>query len=409
MKIQRHTIPLLHDHHTHPQFYAAFGKGLRLTEVTSKAEANQRLTDAASDQKLVVANGWRSNHFAWTESELNDLPPVAIFNVSLHSLAINDAGREQLFKVYGDVIEKLEDRQWYEANLRTVLNWFANLNASESGLIEFYRDLEGQGIYSAEELLLVDEQEIERFQNAGLLQRTKFWVAPDTFKDLSAESKQKIAGQKLFTDGAIGSRTAATSRAYLNQPENNGMLIYSNNELLETIERCLAGCDALAIHAIGDLAIEQVIRSLETIGGPCPNVRLEHVQLISQQQARRAKELGVTLSMQPNFSCDSVDYSDRLDAEYCSLNNPFRMLIDDFGFTPGVDLILGSDGMPHGAEAALNASLFPPLDSQQLTMEEFVAGYCLPNAEKGQVEISIDEDQRRIDVDEVSTQHTRSP
>ncbi len=396
MTIERHTIPLLHDHHTHPQFYAGFGEGLRLSEVDCKAEANRRLTDASSGDHLVVANGWRSNHFQWTDSELNDLPPVAIFNVSLHSLVINDAGREKLHQVYGDVIEKLDDRDWYEANLRTVLNWFANLNASEEGLIGFFRELEQLGIYWAEELLLVDEAEIERFENAGLLDRTRFWVAPDTYGNLSEKRKGQVAGMKLFTDGAIGSRTAATDRPYLQQSDNCGMLVYSDSGLLETVESCLAQCGSLAMHAIGDRAIEQGLSALQATGGDCSGVRLEHVQLISLTQARRAKELGVTLSMQPNFSCDSVDYADRMDAEYCSLNNPFRMLIDEVGFVPGVDLILGSDGMPHGAEAALNASLFPPLETQRLELEEFVAGYCLPDFSQGKIEVSVDHAKREV-------------
>ena len=107
----------------------------------------------------------------------------------------------------------------------------------------------------------------------------------------------------------------------------------------------------VAIHAIGDRAIEQVLGVLERLdrdGLSFPLVRLEHVQFIDQAQARRAKDLGLVLSMQPNFNSDSQDYADRLAPRWLERNNPFRMLIDQAGFEPGQDLIFGSDGMPHG-------------------------------------------------------------
>jgi len=41
-------------------------------------------------------------------------------------------------------------------------------------------------------------------------------------------------------------------------------------------------------------------------------IRIELAQLISFETARPAKEAGIILSMQPNFSIDSVVYADRL-------------------------------------------------------------------------------------------------
>jgi hypothetical protein len=102
--------------------------------------------------------------------------------------------------------------------------------------------------------------------------------------------------------------------------------------------------------------------------------------------------------MQPNFSGDSVSYADRLGARYARQNNPFRMLIDEAGFVPGKDLFFGSDGMPHGAAAALEGALFPPMAGQRLTLEEFAAGYCLPDLEAGWLELSIDPGRKKVGV-----------
>ena len=100
--------------------------------------------------------------------------------------------------------------------------------------------------------------------------------------------------------------------------------------------------------------------------------------------------------MQPNFSVDSVLYRDRLNSQQIQNNNPFRMIIDEAGFEPGKDLILGSDGMPHGAQYALQSSLFPPQSGQVLTLDEFVAGYAMPDLRHGTIEIEIDDAASKV-------------
>jgi predicted amidohydrolase YtcJ len=150
----------------------------------------------------------------------------------------------------------------------------------------------------------------------------------------------------------------------------------------------------VAIHAIGEMATSQVVGTIGKLkenGIRFSSVRMEHCQFIHKRTACQAKELGMLLSMQPNFSTDSIIYRDRLLPRYLENNNPFRMLIDKAGFVPGEDLIFGSDGMPPGAEAALKDSLFPPLPQQKLTIEEFTAGYCMPDKTHGCIELEMDE------------------
>ena len=68
------------------------------------------------------------------------------------------------------------------------------------------------------------------------------------------------------------------------------------------------------------------------------------------------------------------------------------MLIDDAGYVPGKDLLLGSDGMPHGLVGALQNGLFPPVESQRLSMDELLAGY---GADRTQGHITVDIDYER--------------
>jgi predicted amidohydrolase YtcJ len=399
------TIPLLKDHHSHPLFYSAFNHAVSLNEVQHKHLAEDVLSQSFEHRngELTVAHGWRSNHYRWSQAEIELMPPLAVFNVSLHSLIINRGGMNCLRLKYGDIVNQIADPIWYENNLRVVLNWFANLYASRENLSHFFAKLRDIGIHYLEEMLLVDENEIQIFEDCNLLDRTRFWSAPDTFQSLSPHAKTQVHGLKLFTDGAFGSESAALHRPFLSdEGTNRGMLIYKDSELTNTIDHCLETEKSLAIHAIGDRAIEQTIfalKQLEPRLKRAPEIRIEHAQLISEEQANIAIDLGIKLCMQPNFSSDSSDYADRLDQAYCIGNNPFRMLIDKIGYTPGENLLLGSDGMPHGIESAARNSFFPAIPSQQLSIPEFTAAYCLNDFSMGGINLKIDESTRTISYD----------
>ncbi len=373
-------LPLLHDHHTHPLLYAAFNSGVDLSDATSFEAAADLIVSASKRPQapeIIVAHHWKSNQFPIDQKQLEGLPPIAIFNLSLHGVLVNETARSSLIKRFGEAVSNLSDPDWFERNLRHVLNWFATLGGSSDALAAFFEHLEQLGIGSAEEMLLVGEQEIEWFEEAGLSHRTKFWAAPETFNELSPSAQRKVHGLKLFTDGAFGAWSAAISDCYLGQPENRGMLIYEDKQLQQILIDGAKIQSAIAIHAIGDVAIEQTITAIEQTEAhnKFDLVRIEHAQLISEAQAIRAKELGIVLSMQPNFNSDSKVYADRLPPALLDANNPFRMLIDKVGFQPGDDLIFGSDGMPHGVEHGLKEVTKPARKNQKLTVEEFRLGY----------------------------------
>jgi predicted amidohydrolase YtcJ len=227
--------------------------------------------------------------------------------------------------------------------------------------------------------------------------RIRCWTTPGNFRALSPAAQDAVAGLKLFTDGALGARTAAMDDGFRGGAP--GLLIYDGNGLEEVLAELHPLGKPMAIHAIGGRAVTQTLTALErtaALGLRFPWVRLEHVQFISLADALRAKALGVILSMQPNFNSDSVDYIDRLQPHDVESNNPFRMLLDEAGFRCGEDLIFGSDGMPHGVEYALQWSLFPPFPGQRLSVEELVAGFGLPPEGTGRSTLAVDRERRTV-------------
>jgi predicted amidohydrolase YtcJ len=251
-------------------------------------------------------------------------------------------------------------------------------------------------------MLLADREVLGAFEEADVFDRTRIWADPDTYLALDEDARQDVHGIKLFADGALAARTAAISEPFLSG--ERGFLLHTDQELGRLIREFSADGKPLAIHAVGDRATDQVLRVVEDecTRASSPSVRIEHCAFLTVGQAERAKSAGVTLSVQPNFSIESVDYRDRLSEEWCARNHPFRMLIDEVGFVPGEDLLFGSDGMPHGVGFGLQMSLFPPYSSQRLTLDEFVAGYCLPDLSRGHIDVEIDDEERTVIVKAVT-------
>lgn len=384
-------IPYLHDHHNHFTLYAGMYGSLCLKEVRDKDNALE-LLKKLPDNGLNTAYAWNSGFYTFTKSELNSLPPVLIVNLSLHGFILNDAAKRILEPQYPEIICNFENSEWREAHVNELLLFFVKIMPhSIESMCAFAEDLRTKfSIYEIEDMLLPSAEMFEMIQNSPLRERVTFWADYETFKTLPDGIRRQLHGVKLFADGANGSKTSAISEPFLDG--STGILNYTEDRLFEIFEECAAISNGIAVHTLGDLASKQVVDVTERLrrhNSDIP-VRIEHAQFIDEQTARRAKDLGIVLSMQPNFSEDSVIYRDRLSERFLRANNPFRMLIDDVGFKPGTDLLFGSDGMPHGIRFALSQALFPPYIGQKLTISELVAGYAA-EADCGLFEIDADE------------------
>ena len=391
------TIPLLKDYHNHPSIYACLQASVNLGDCSDKATATARIMSSCPADRLSIILGWNSGFYEFTKEELAKLPPVFICNISLHSYLVNSKGAEFLTDKFPDVIESINDPEWVERNLyriKQVIGHFSPLDAG--GLKKFFNEyLMERGVYYAEDMLVLFPETISLTEQAGVLERTKLWAPPDVYGRLDKHLQEKVNGLKIFTDGAIGAGSAAVNADY--KDGKKGILLYTDEELFNLIKASLRHDKPFSIHAIGDQAIEQTISAIEQVKadtGKAPTVRIEHCQFITRAQAARAKSLGLLLGMQPNFSFDSKMYDGYLPTEFLKGNNPFRMLIDEYGFQPGKDLLLGSDGMPHGAQFALEQSLLPSIPGQRLTLEEFCAGYCMPDQSHGRIELDISNDSK---------------
>ena len=394
--IQTIEMPWLYDRHTHVSLYAAL-QGCPDLSGRAPEEALELLRGLPRD-RVTTVTGWHSSRLSFTPEQWAALPPAILINFSLHGFALTAGCGRLLGPDALALLEHQHDADWCERNMERLLAFFGqSAGLTPARLASFMAGLQRAGIGAAEDMLLTDEAALRVIQASPWSALIRCWTTPAIYRTLGADAQAAVAGLKVFTDGALGARTAAMAAPYTGG--GYGMLIHTGPEL----ERLLAELQALgkpvAIHAIGGRAVAQALDALERLRADhlaFPWVRMEHVQFISPADALRAKGLGVILSMQPNFNSDSEDYSDRLGPAERAANNPFRMLLDQAGFRCGEDLILGSDGMPHGVEYALQWSLFPACPGQRLTADELVEGFGLAPGSRGHTLLTVDEERRKV-------------
>ncbi len=122
-----------------------------------------------------------------------------------------------------------------------------------------------------------------------------------------------FGGLKLFADGALGARTAALFAPYEEEPDNVGLLTLEPERLYEIARMAATGGLAMAIHAIGDRANHIVLDALEAVRELNPTLRhrIEHVQMITEEDQHRLARNGVVASMQPTHAIHDMPMSER--------------------------------------------------------------------------------------------------
>jgi predicted amidohydrolase YtcJ len=135
---------------------------------------------------------------------------------------------------------------------------------------------------------------------------------------------------KLFADGSLGSRTALLSRPYADDPDSKGIRIMED----EVIETLVKESDArgfqVVVHAIGDAAIDQVLRAFERVTSEHHNPLrhgVVHCEIMTEDLLDRIARNDITVLTQPVFLTHDVFFAEtRLGRERARLVLPFASL-----------------------------------------------------------------------------------
>jgi predicted amidohydrolase YtcJ len=165
---------------------------------------------------------------------------------------------------------------------------------------------------------------------------------------IDATGASGLAGD-LFVDGALGSHTAWLHQPYADAPDCCGNTYLDTDAIAAHLYACTEAGVTAGFHVIGDAAVTAVVTALEGVvdhfGAPavarCGH-RLEHLEMITDDQAGLLGSWGVIASVQPNFDAlwggEHGMYAQRLGLDRSTGLNPLALLASQ-----GVPIAFGSD------------------------------------------------------------------
>lgn len=201
-------------------------------------------------------------------------------------------------------------------------------------------------------------------------------------------------GVKGFVDGSLGAATAWFHKPYSNNADTSGAPLTEPSALKEMIAGAYNADLRLAIHAIGDKAIDNVISNYKEIAGDnvkAARFRIEHFQHPSLKAIKSISQQKIIAAAQPSHAVDDGRWAEAsIGAERIKSTYAFRDILDS-----GAILSFGSDwpvaplSPLHGVYSAVTRqttdNLNPQgwLPEQKITVEEALTAYTSANAYAG--------------------------
>lgn len=358
--------PSFVDAHAHVLLTGRALAGVRCDDVTSAAGLLARVAEACADEPggIVTGQGW--DDLEWPEGRLPSLAeldrasgdvPVMLTRVEVHSALVNSAFirrvpglteaagfqsdgfiRRDAFHLAGEGASKLYTRSQRSAHAGLAMD-----EALRHGIGSIHE-------MSAPHLGPWDDLELIRAESdARGLRVPLYWgeeASPEVIERARAAGVRGLAGD-LNCDGALGSRTARVSGGY-DDEDTCGFVYMDTEQLAEHVIACTKAGLQAGFHCIGDVGVHESVRSMQIAADALsPELvrrarhRLEHVEMIDDEDIATMADLGVIASMQPMFDAwwggPGGLYDERLGADRPALDRIGSM------HRAGVPLAFGSD------------------------------------------------------------------
>ncbi len=199
----------------------------------------------------------------------------------------------------------------------------------------------------------------------------------------------KVGPLKLLTDGSLGARTAYLTSPYADDPTTSGIAVFEQEDLDQSVSLAHNNGMQVALHAIGDKAIEMVLNSIEKAMNENPREdhrhSIIHCQITNNQLLDRMKKLGVIGLVQPLFVATDLHFvEERIGKERAASAYNWRTMIEKnipiaFGSDAPVESFNVLDGI-YAAVTRKDLNGFPSigwLPDQKITVEDAVYAYTL--------------------------------
>jgi predicted amidohydrolase YtcJ len=351
----RCVLPGFSDAHVHFPSWSLAQREVRLEGTSSLDETLERVARAVGSVepgRWLRGRGWRSGDWSPTvEPTRQDLDavtghtPTALMARDYHSLWLNSAALAEAdgdLAVDGGVVE-VDGGGEPTGVLREESAWqFRDryLTAPDDEFVDAMR--EGLRIAAARGVTAVHDKDgwlgaprfWQRLAEEGALSLRVWQSLPHDFvgrlEELGFRSglgddRLRIGYLKVFMDGTLGSQTARLL-------DGSGVQITSREELAEIVRAGARAGWPVAVHAIGDLANREALDAFEeTHDEWAPQglrPRIEHAQLLTEDDIPRFGKLGVAASVQFSHAPSDRDIAERYWTGMTDRAYAYRSLLD---------------------------------------------------------------------------------
>ncbi len=157
--------------------------------------------------------------------------------------------------------------------------------------------------------------------------------APPELSEDQRTGRVRIAGVKLFMDGAYSNRTAWTADAYPGTC-THGLRTTTDDDLRAAADWARRNRVQVAVHAMGDAALDHVIGMFEDEQPwltDVPSIRLDHATLFSRARMQRIAEARMSFAVVSHtifFFAEFDAYQDNLSPEQFRIAYPIRSFFE---------------------------------------------------------------------------------
>jgi len=368
-------VPGFVDCHVHMTGFGQFLQTLNLRNVESVKEMQQKMRKYAqknSEKSWILGGRWDQDKFAekryptrWDLDAAVADKPVFLIRVCGHlgvansrALQLADISKETTIESGKiDLDEATGEPNGILRENALGLVWKAipkpNTKELEQACISACKKAVKAGLTcvhwivgSAEEIRIIQKLHLNR----KLPLRVYLGISADLLDQLIELGLQtgfgndmvKIGFVKVFADGSLGARTAALKKPYSDKPETRGIMLYTQRKLNKLVSKAHRAGLQLAVHAIGDRAVETVLKAFENVLKKHPwknhRHRIEHCSVLNPKLIKRMKRLGLIASVQPHFTFSDFWVVDRVGKHRARWVYPFKTLMKE-----GLIVTSGSD------------------------------------------------------------------
>ena len=348
-------LPGFTDSHVHFAQWSLAQRQVRLEGARSLDEAVARVAEAvrgAAPGRWLRGTGWRSGEWspeveptrAALDAVTGDVP-VALMAKDGHSLWLNSAGLAAAngdLQVPGGVVE-LDERGEPSGVLREESAWHFRetyVSTPDEEWVDAMRA--GVKLANARGVTAVHDKDgwmgIARWwqtrRDEGALTLRVWqsipWERLPEVEELGLRSGfgddlLRLGYVKVFMDGTLGSKTARLL-------DGSGVEITSREQFEEIVRRAARAGFPVAVHAIGDQANRDALDGFEAAAEEWRprglRQRIEHAQLVAEEDFRRFGELGIAASVQFSHGPSDRDLADDTWAGMTERAYAWRSLLD---------------------------------------------------------------------------------